>query len=48
MKRAIAIMSILAGLSGAAGAETLWVYGVNEQQGWYDADKENSTTDLTI
>ncbi|MBE6434898.1 MAG: PEP-CTERM sorting domain-containing protein [Akkermansiaceae bacterium] len=46
MKRAIAIMSILAGLSGAAGAETLWVYGVNEQQGWYDADKENSTTDL--
>lgn len=46
MKRAIAIMSILVGLSGVAIAETLWVYGVNEQQGWYDADKENSTTDL--
>ncbi len=32
-------MSLLAGLSSAATAETLWVYGVNEQQGWYDADK---------
>lgn len=38
-------MSLLAGLSSAAIAETLWVYGVNAQQGWYDADKTDKSAD---
>lgn len=39
-------MSILAGLSSASSAETLWVYGVSEHGGWYDADKTDKDADL--
>ena len=45
MKRAITLLSILAGLSSVASAETLWVYGVSEHGGWYDADKTDKAAD---
>lgn len=38
-------MGLLAGLSASAVAETLWVYGVSEHGGWYDADKTDSKLD---
>ncbi|MBE6417530.1 MAG: PEP-CTERM sorting domain-containing protein [Akkermansiaceae bacterium] len=46
MKKTISLLGLLAGLSVSAVAETLWVYGVSEHGGWYDADKVSSTTDL--
>ena len=45
MKRAIILLSILAGAGTAAATDTLWVYGVNEHGGWYDADKTDKTAD---
>ena len=39
MKNVITLLGVLAGMSVTATAETLWVYGVNENSGWYDADK---------
>lgn len=45
MKRAITLLSILAGLSSVSSAETLWVYGVSEHGGWYDADKTDKAAD---
>lgn len=39
MKKTIILLGLLAGLSASAVAETLWVYGVSEQCGWYDANK---------
>lgn len=39
------MLSILAGLSSVASAETLWVYGVSEHGGWYDADKTDKAAD---
>ena len=45
MKRVITLLSILAGLSSVSTAETLWVYGVSEQGGWYDADKTDKAAD---
>lgn len=47
MKRSITLLSaLIVGASVAAG-ETLWVYGVNEETGWYDADK-NGTGDSAL
>ncbi len=45
MKRAIILLSLIAGLSATADTETYWLYGVNEHGGWYDADKTSATTD---
>lgn len=37
----------MAGMLGIAQAsETLWVYGVNEYGGWFDADKQSSSEDF--
>lgn len=45
MKKTISLLGLLAGLSASAVAETLWVYGVSEHGGWYDADKTDSKLD---
>ena len=45
MKRAITLLSLLAGLNAFSDTETFWLYGVNEYGGWYDADKTSSTED---
>ena len=42
MKRSITLLSALIGVASVAAGETLWVYGVNEETGWYDADKTGS------
>lgn len=39
MRRSLTILSALSAGLVAEANETLWVYGVNEQTGWYDADK---------
>lgn len=39
MRRGLTILSTLCAGFVAEANETLWVYGVNEQTGWYDADK---------
>lgn len=44
MKRVITLLGLLAGVSSVANAETLWVYGVNEHGGWYDANKDKEVS----
>ena len=43
MRRSLTILSALSAGLVAEANETLWVYGVNEQTGWYDADKVDSS-----
>ena len=43
MRRSLTILSALSASFVAEANETLWVYGVNEQTGWYDADKVDSS-----
>lgn len=45
MRRSLTILSALSAGLVAEANETLWVYGVNEQTGWYDADKVDSSDD---
>lgn len=45
MKYTIATLSLLVMLSTASATETLWVYGVNEHGGWYDANKTDYAAD---